>query len=167
MTKACKRSLRIESIIAVLLLFSLFCQVYADASSGPQPPPVEISLTTENINVAPGDEVVLHLKVTPLEDMHLDISCVLPEGVMPVMVPGIMLRPYMERDMHRFDDPFMGMPMQRDAVVLSVGPVVGGQMREFAFRVIIPETGNYEFIAVIEALAKWGIKEKNLIIEVK
>ena len=132
---------------------------------GPQPPPVEISLTMENTAVAPGDDIVLHLEVTPLEDMHLDIRCVLPEGVVPAIDPGIMIQPYMGRSMF-LDDPFTDMPVQRDSVVLSVGPVVGGQMKEFVFRVTIPAAGSYEFIAVVEALAKWGIKEEVLVIGV-
>ena len=110
--------------------------------------------------------MVLHLEVTPLEDMHLDISCVLPEGVIPVMDPGIMIQPYVGRSMLNLDDSFIDMPMQRDVVVLSVGPVVGGQMKEFVFRVTIPEAGSYEFIAVVEALAKWGVKREKLIVNV-
>lgn len=167
-----KTSQRIELVLICMMVILAWFPSYIAAQEigvdggGPQPPPVDISLTVENTTIAENDEVVLYLKVMPLEDMHLDISCVLPEGAVPVKGHGIMVQPYIGRIAYNFDDPFTDTLKQRNSVTVFVGPVVGGQMKEFAIRVVMAETGAHEFIAIVKALAKWGVKEEKFVVNI-
>ena len=149
----------------ISLLFTISTHSVTAENGGPLPPPVEIAFTLENAPQA-GGEAILKLIVTPLEDMHLDISCALPEGVMPVMEPGIRLQPYENRDINSMEAPTIFQPMYKEAVGLWVGPVTAGQTKEFVFSITITESGNYEFVAVVEALAKWGVKQEILALDV-
>ena len=131
-----------------------FC-VFAQGSGEPQPPPVNIEISMRTISKV-GGTVELKIKVTPEEDMHADISCLLPEGIKPVREKGVIVRPCMERE---------GLDLQQqtrymEAIELWVGPLEAGATKEFSFQVLIPDKEKYEFIARVEALAKWGVKER-------
>lgn len=132
------------------------------AAAGPQPPPVEINFSIGTIYRV-GEEVELKIKVTPKEDMHADISCLLPWGIEPVREEGLMLRPYIGR----YPPDIQRQSRYRQEVALWLGPLAGGIAKEFSFRVVIPDKERYEFIARVQALAKWGLKEKSLIIDIQ
>ena len=134
----------------------VFCQ---DVENSMLPPPVEIQFSLENVPTA-GDEAILKLKVTPLEDMHVDISCLLPVGIESVQGYGMAIRPYensqginLEREM-----------IYREVIGLWTGPIKSGDIKEFSFRVKVLDKEKHELIARVEALAKWGIKEEILTI---
>lgn len=129
--------------------------------SGPLPPPVDIEFTMEDIPRV-GEEVTLRLKVTPQEDMHADISCLLPEGIESIREKGLMVRPYRDR---RYGE--QQQTRYRQAIELWVGPLKGGATKEFVFRVKVPDKERYELIARAEALAKWGVKEEILVIDIE
>ncbi|MFH1622390.1 MAG: hypothetical protein ABIA97_04635 [Candidatus Omnitrophota bacterium] len=162
-----KKDIKIFFIAGIVSwLFILNTNNVTANSNGPMAPPLDIAFTLDNTPQV-GGEAVLKLIVTPLEDMHLDISCALPDGVMPVMESGIRLQPYENRDINNMEAPTIYQPMCKEVVGLWVGPVAAGQTKEFVFSVTITESGNYEFVAVIEALAKWGIKQEVLIINIE
>jgi hypothetical protein len=141
------------------------CLAQSIESGGILPPPVDITLTTQNIP-AIGEAVTVVLRVTPLEDMHADIRCLLPEGVKPVMDPGLMVHLYEDRYLQSEQAFASYPPVQREVIGLWVGPLPAGETKELVFRVTITEAGTYEFTAVVEALAKWGIKEETLSINI-
>ncbi len=148
----------------ILRIFSSigFAQTPVTSANAPQPPPVDIVFTAVNTPIA-GQELILTLKVTPLEDMHADISCLLPEGVEPIREDGIMVRPYMDRQPHNQEQQIR----YRYAIGLWVGPLTANTAKEFTFRVKASDKGNYGLIAHVEALAKWGIKEEPLAINIE
>lgn len=129
---------------------------------GRLPPPVDIEATTENTPQV-NQEVTLIIRVNPLEDMHADISCLLPEGVKAVRQEGIMVQPCMDRYLHE------GHTEKRynEAVGLWVGPMQGNTIKEFRFKVVMLEKEKYEFIVRFEALAKWGVKEQVFVIDLE
>ena len=149
-------------IIWTIFLSQGFTQDIGTSSGGLQPPPIDIAFTLENSPQA-GQEAVLKLKVIPFEDMHADISCLLPEGIEPVREAGVMVRPYEEKHWRNRQQ----QPSHIEVVQLWVGPLTAGTTKEFVFRVKVPDKERYELIARVEALAKWGIKEEVLVIEIK
>lgn len=161
MRKISKSIQSIFLVTGVIWAIFSFC-AFTQEGGGPLPPPVEIEFTTENTPRV-GEEVTLRLKVTPLEDMHADISCLLPEGIRPIREKGIIVRPCMDREWHRREQQTRYM----EAVELWVGPLEGGITKEFVFRVVIPDKERYELIARVEALAKWGVKEEVLVIDIE
>ncbi|TBR18799.1 hypothetical protein EPO66_01135 [bacterium] len=155
-------SLFLLGIISALPSSIIFAQIPGSSDSGIPTPPVNIIFTTQNtpqIDV----ETTLILKVTPLEDMHADISCFLPEGIEPVRENGILARPYANRQQHNQGQ----QPRYRYAIELWVGPLSAGITKEFTFRVKVPDNKRYELLARVEALAKWGVKEEPLVINIE
>ncbi|MEK6714495.1 MAG: hypothetical protein AABY43_00405 [Candidatus Omnitrophota bacterium] len=154
------------SIVAIGIIYFFFGPVWniTAGAAEPLPPPVNIEFTTEN---APSidTETVLKLKVTPQEDMHADISCLLPEGIEPIRKEGIIILPYDDRGQFFSDGP--NQPVYTQKIELWVGPLETGIAKEFTFRVIISDKNKYELIAVVEALAKWGIKEQSLVMDIE
>lgn len=149
------------ALICGMLLFSVIAQGAESAVERPLSPPVNIEFSIDSTPKL-GEEVTLRLTITPLEDMHAEISCLLPEGVEVIREKGIMVRPYRER-FHTAQK----LPMYRQAVVLSVGPLKGGITKEFVFRAKVSKVGQYELIAQLKALAKWGVKEEFLVLNIE
>jgi hypothetical protein len=160
--KSLKSAFFTTGIIGTVLICCTATQNVEGNTGGPLPPPVNIEFTVVNTPQA-GEETMLKVIVTPLEDMHADISCVLPEGVRLVMEEGLMLHPYMDRHLYNEQE----FPLHREAIGLWVGPLAGGESKEFAFRVVISDRGSYGFLAIVEALSKWGIKKEVLVIDIK
>ena len=148
-------------IWAILSSYGL-AQEIGTGAAGPLSPPVDIEFSVGNISGV-GEEVELKIKVTPQEDMHVDISCLLPWGIEPIRERGVMVRPYRSREPYDIEREMRYM----EAIQLWVGPLEAGVTKEFSFRVVIPDKERYEFIARVEALAKWGVKEKVFGIEIK
>ncbi len=158
--QAGKSPFLIIGFIFIISFFCVFTRQIAASTGGPLPPPVDINFTLENIPSV-DEEVVLKLTVTPLEDMHADISCLLPEGIQLVREQGIMVLPARDR---YFPDTSQEKTLYFEAIELYVGPLQANTTKEFTFRVIIPDNQIYELIARVEALAKWGVREEVLMI---
>jgi len=160
-----RKSIYIFSIAATWIIaffFASVCSIRAD-SVEPLPPPVNIEFTTES-TPAVNTETIFKLKVTPQEAMHADISCLLPGGIEPVRDEGIMALPY--EDSYPFPNT-ESQPIYTQKISLWVGPLEAGITKEFTLRAIIPDKNRYELIARVEALAKWGIKDEILVIDIK
>ena len=154
------------TLLTIWLSWAILCscglaQEIGAGAAGPQSPPVDITFTVGTI-FRVGEEVELKIKVTPQEDMHADISCLLPRGIEPVREEAVIVRPYRGRYPHDIKRRTNYM----EAVALWTGPLEGGRTKEFSFRVVIPDKERYEFIARVQALAKWGVKEKSVIIDI-
>ncbi len=117
-------------IILTIFSFTGFAQNSGTNDNSPQSPPVDIVFTSVNSPVA-GQELTLTLKVTPLEDMHADISCLLPEGIAPIREDGIMVRPYMDRQPYNQEQQVR----YSYAIGLWVGPLTANTAKEFTFRI--------------------------------
>jgi hypothetical protein len=168
MTITYNRILLITGMTVFLVFFSYpLGQIYVNASLESDSLSVEISFTMENTTILAGDEIVLHLNVLPFEYGHLEISCILPEGVMPVMEPGVIVRPYEEREHDIVGDPLADLSEQRYEIILWAGPVFGSENKGFIVRPTIPKTGSYEFAAIVKSLGQWGIKKEKLLIHVE
>ncbi len=150
-------------IFIISLFFCAFTRQIAASTGEPSSPPVNIEFTLEN-TPSVGEEAVLKLTVTPLEDMHADISCLLPEGIEVGREQGVMVRPYMGMGL---EEPLFHEQEQiiyTEVIELYVGLLKANITKEFTFRVIISDNQTYELIARVDALAKWGVKQKNLVI---
>ena len=138
----------------------------------PDPPPVTIEMTADKASAFVGDIIEIRIQVTPSEAMHVDIQCLLPEAVKPVRENGVKIRPGKEQQRPRGKSLQKGhgrtpAPIYKEAVKLWVGPLPAGEAREFAFQVHAERKGAYKLIAIVDALAKWGTKEKDLVINVR
>lgn len=96
--------------------------------------------------------------------MHVEITCLLPEGIEPVREKGILVRPYTDNREGRNIDQAM---KYTEAVDLLVGELNAGITKEFSFRVVIHNKQKYEIIARVSALVKWGEKEEVLKIDME
>lgn len=162
MQKIAKINFLAIGIIWIISFLSVFAGEIKANTSEPLPPPIDIKFTLENVPIE-GGEAIVKLKVTPSEDMHADISCLLSEAVEPVKEGEVVVRPYVGRH------PSAGQQstIYAETVELWVGFLEAGITKEFTFRVIIPDKNRYELIAVVEALAKWGMKEQSLVIDIE
>lgn len=149
-------------LLEVIILTVISSYVFAQETGGPPPPPIDVKITAENIPQV-GEEVKLKIEVIPQEDMHIDIRCLLPEGIRLVEKKGFMVRPCIGRERYRKET----QTRYREAVGLWVGPLEGGITREFVFRVMIPDKKRYPFVVCVDALARWGSKEEILIIDIE
>lgn len=153
MKKILKLGQSILFIVVILAIVSF--SVFAQESVEPLPPPIEIIFITENVPQL-DSETVLKLRATPLEDMHAEITCFLPEGIEPVREKGILVRPYInDRDMLNIEQAIK----YTEVVDLWIGQLRAGITKEFSFRVIIHNKERYKLIARVAALEKWGEKE--------
>ncbi|MEW5759110.1 MAG: hypothetical protein AB1755_06595 [Candidatus Omnitrophota bacterium] len=129
----------------------------------PLPPPVEIMFFMKSIPKV-GEELTLKMRVIPLKDMPAEISCFLPEGIKPVREKGVTVQSYGKRNGHKKERKMK----YRYAMGLWIGPLKAKVTKEFYFRVIILDKGKYELIACVDVLlAKWGVKEEILKINIK
>jgi len=146
---------------AFFILTFLPSSARTQSASGPLPPPVEIILTHKNISESISE---ITLRMTPLEDMHVDIKCLLLEGLEGIQGNNLMIMPYIE------EMPGSGMASgvnYMESVGLLVGPISAGVTKEFVFTVKENKKQAHEIIVHVQALAKWGIKEENFIINVQ
>jgi hypothetical protein len=156
-----------KSLKLLICLGSVFVgsSAFGQPNSGPLPPPVNIEIATASVPKT-GEEIELIIKVTPQEDMHADISCLLPEGVEPIREQGVRIMPFRENQMPINRRQLMRRMNYRFSAGLWVGPLPANQTKEFVLRVNIANPGNYELICRVDALAKWGEKEKIFTINV-
>ncbi len=129
--------------------------------AGSLPPPVDIEFGAETTPIV-GEEIELKLKITPFEDMYVDISCLLPQGVKPVREKGVIVQPCRQEYLLYVQPETLYI----EAIHLWAGRLKANIVKEFTFRIIIPDKQKYELIARIEALAKWGIKDGILTIDI-
>lgn len=115
----------VSMMIAGLIVPMVFAQSDDIERSGPLPPPVDIEVTTENTPQV-NQEVTLIIRVNPLEDIHADISCLLPEGVNVVRHEGIMVQPCMDR----YQPEDTAEKRYNEAVGLWVGPMQANTVKE-------------------------------------
>ena len=144
-----------------IIFSSVLAQEISPAPARPLPPPIDIEFDAETTPIA-GEETELKLKIIPLENMHTDISCLLPQGVEPVREEGAIVQPCRQEHL-LYSQPET---IYIEAIRLWVGPLKANIAKEFTFRVIIPDKQKYELIARVEALAKWGVKEVILTIDI-
>lgn len=143
----------------VLLLISVgWIHDVAAQESQPLPPPVDIEFTSEGVSGMAEGELLIKVTVTPQEDMHADIRCLLPEGVEPQDAQGMMVSP---SDESRFLD-IPSDILYHQVIGLHVGPLKAGISKEFSFRIKITDHEQHELIVIVEALAKWGMKTQRL-----
>jgi hypothetical protein len=147
--------------IAIILLTLLFLGKVVEAGDGLSPPPVDVQFSAQKAEGTP-EGLTLKLTVTPLADMHVDISCLVPRGVELLTEEGLSLRPYEDE---AGADPARE-SVYREAVVLWVGPLSAGETKEFLLSVRVLDEGKREIIARIQALAQWGLREEILTIGV-
>ena len=155
---------RFKFLVLVMLLCAFYFAPIAfsqDADNAIPPPPVELQFSIDNPPAGIG-EVKLKLSLKALEDMHADISCLLPEGIEFVDNGSTNLRPSDEVKILDGDKPVF----YPEAAELFVGPMVAGTTKEFSFSVRINNKGVYKLIARAQAMAIWGIKEEVLVIEI-
>ncbi|MGE5279452.1 MAG: hypothetical protein ACM3L6_01740 [Deltaproteobacteria bacterium] len=147
-------------LLALLFLLSVIYVPFADSQEEADSilsPPVDIQFTFENTPMVEG-EALLKVTVMPQEDMHVDISCLLPEGVEAVLNQGVSVRPHEES--HGIDSDLSF--SYKDEIILWVGPLKAGEPKEFLFKVKFLGSQNHELVARIKALAKWGVKDQVL-----
>lgn len=135
-----------------ILLFLLALGSGAGAEDGLLPPPVDVQFTESR-----DAGQALRLSVTASEAMHVDISCLLPEGVALTTQEGVALRPC---------DEGAADPSQtdtcREAVVLWIGPLAAGEKKEFLLGVKVLDQKSHVVVARIQALARWGLREERV-----
>jgi hypothetical protein len=132
-----------QKFLSSILFFLCLFFIPAFAQSFPLPPPVSLECSTIGTPEA-GKNIPITVKVTPQEDMYLDISCFVPQGIMPVYGKGIRIRPH----------------NGQLVVGLWVGPLPGRITREFTFQVTAGGTGSYKLVCAAQALARWGETEE-------
>lgn len=159
-----KRRILHPFLLTVGVFWFVFCCTNFCFAQGPAvnegipPPPVEVQFSLVNAPSV-GADTLLKVKVKALEDIHVDISCLLPEGIEPIQERGVTVRPYEDVG------GILGQQYQTiyaEALELWVGLLKSGTTQEFVFRVKIPDKKKYDLIARIEALAKWGVREEVL-----
>jgi len=156
--------MRKNKLILALSLWSVVCSLWSAAyaqNSGPQAPPVDIAISAPD-NAVVGAMIPVTIKVTPSVDMHADISCLLPQGIMPVPEQGVRIMPYHPRGIPNIER----IKQYRLIVNLWVGPMKANETKEFTFHVKAAQKGSYSLICVVQALAKWGEKEGSLTLNV-
>lgn len=148
--------LRYKFLSFVLVIFSFAGTLFAQSETEALlPPPVEISFTLQNTSI-PGGLVVIKFSARATEDVHVDISCLLPEGV--EVVDGGLLN---LRSCHEIrNSEVRGPIIYRDEIAFYTGLVSAGATKDFYFTVRITQEGEYALIGRAQALAQWGIKEQ-------
>lgn len=155
------------SFVIGIILTIFFPSTFAQEGGGPLPPPVEIEFTAENTPIV-GEEVTLKLIVIPLEDIHADISCLLPEGVRLVEEGVTVCRHNPHDDIGRY---LYGFDIEdrlryTREVQLWSGPLEGRITKEFFLQVVVPDKKRYELIIQVEILGEWLVKEKSVVIDI-
>ncbi len=138
-----------------------FAQSNSTDPNLPSPPPVTLVYSVAGTPQA-GTPIAINVKVTPQEDMHLDINCLLPQGVEPVYEPGVRIIPYAEK--------YTSDTISRRGYLLMAGlwtgPLSAGVIQEFTFHVTVSQKGSYKLICLADALAKWGQQEADYTLNV-
>jgi hypothetical protein len=123
---------------------------------------VDIAISAPD-NLQTGQEIPITIKVTPQTDMHADISCLLPKGVMPIHGKGMHIMPYPQRGM------FSNIERQKQyrlSVGLCRGLLKAGETKELIFKVKISQKGSYNLLCVVNSRVNRGEKNAALIINV-
>lgn len=150
-----------EELICMLFIFSGVIYGAEPIVEKQLPPPVNMEFTAENTPEA-GKEIILKLKVTPLEDMHAEISCLLPQEIEPIIDNNVRVKLYKEKQPIS-----QNLSVYKQKIVFYTGPLKGGIAREYLFRIKVSDIGKYELIGRAEALAKWRIKDNKLVLNIK
>ena len=124
-------------------------------------PPVTLEYSVSGAPKA-GDQAAITITVTPQEDMHLDINCLLPRGVAPVIEPGVQIVPYREK----FTPNLERQKNYRLGANIFTGPLKAGETKAFTFHVVISSSGTYNFVCLADALKTWGQKELDFSVDV-
>ena len=162
MSKLLKSSLILCTLTAVILLsqsFYAFSKTKQGHAGFTPPPPADIEINTASVE-GKSNQLEIRIKVTPQEDMHLDISCFL-QGMRPLMQKGMRLRRNNPRRYMAMHESERNLNSSLN-VGLWTGPLKGGISKDLTFRVIMLKAKECKIIANIKGLAKWGIKEKTL-----
>jgi hypothetical protein len=123
-------------------------------------PPVDLDIFYQETGSS-GNEVEIFFEITPREDLHLDISCVIPEGVEPELTKELYLRSY--RPELPFEN-FKERMKYKNAVTMHAGPVKAGEMMSFSFKVRIDPSRENTFILQAKSVTQSGMQEKLLTI---
>ena len=137
-----------------VLLLSVLALSSGELFAGlPLPPPVDITIQKTFLS---GGEIEITATIIARQDVHLDMSCLLPEGVKviaerPVLLPG---------GMSSLGNPFQpGVQRYPRALWLWAGEMKRGHRRELSFRVKVTDGKSHQLAVRAKALAEWGIKE--------
>ena len=147
-----------EKMMSIIMLIEIliFCNsgVNAEEVSGPQPPPVDVEFTLMN-NPKVGEEAEVRLKVTPREDMHLDIRILIPEGLETKYEDGFQI----ERDKNLIMEPVSD-EKYNQIITFYVGPVKEGETTEYISHLKILKQQKQKLILQIQDLMKYGFKQE-------
>ena len=150
----------------LLFLLSLLTTVDSFAQNNPVAPVLPVPPVTLEYSLSgtpqAGTPIAITIKVTPQADMHLDINCLLPQGVQPVIEQGIRIAPYREKftpNPERQQNYYLG-------ANLWVGLVKAGETKTFTFHITASKSGSYNFICLTDALKQWGQKELDFTVDV-
>jgi len=155
-----ERTIIFLSLLILPSAFNLFAQNTPVNPTIPVPP-VTLEYSLSGTPQA-GIPIAITIKVIPQQDMHLDINCLLPQGVQPVIEPGIRIAPYREKftpNLERQQNYHLG-------ANLWVGPAKAGEAKQFTFHVTAAKSGSYNFVCLADALKQWGQKELDFTIDV-
>ncbi len=145
--------------VVILFLIGFLFNVSAQINE-PLPPPVEITMNAS----VDADDITIMIEITPLEDMHLDLSCMLPLGVEPVISSEINLRsiePSAISIKERIENNY------RNSIVLYVGFLPANKTATYQFKVKVSDNKEYKLIAITQALSKWGAKQETMQIGIR
>ena len=136
----------------IIFFFSLLTTI--NAQEGPQPPPVDVGFTLMN-NPKVGEDAEVRLKVTPREDMHLDIRILIPEGLETKYEDGFQI----ERDKNLIMEPVSD-EKYNQIITFYVGPVKEGETTEYISHLKILKQQKQKLILQIQDLMKYGFKQE-------
>ena len=140
----------------ILSLTFLFFINPLSAQDRPQPPPVSIEFELLNTPHT-GEDAEILLRVTPEEDMHLDIGVLIPLKV-AVEKGEFIITPYKEPDPAKMPE----RNLFRKRIVFYAGEITALQTKEFTFKIKISDNLKHILLAHIVAQQKWGEAEKSL-----
>ena len=133
----------------------------------PPAPPVDIEFMNADASLI-GRERILKISILPHEDIHADISCIVPDGVWLVLKPEFVVNQYLEDDLNNeLTSTNSLITSQKKIISMSTGLLPVGYRKDFIFSIIFTKKGNYELKAIVDPLSKWGIKEKTLMVNIE
>jgi hypothetical protein len=145
---------------ATKLLLLIFVLTSIPALAQNVSPPVSIECSTAG-TVQAGKTAKIIIKITPNEDLSLDIYCLVPLGVGPGYAPGLSIMPYREKSS---SDPERK-ANYRLAAGLWSGPLKAGKTKELFLPIRILKKGSYKFIFLADAPGKLSRTESSYTID--
>jgi hypothetical protein len=139
-------------------IFQVFfsCLLCAQNTEGPQLPPVNVEFKLMNTPQVGGDAEI-KLIVTPQEDMHIDISVLVPEGLKARPEDGFPIMPQNNASMNPVSS-----KSSAELINFWVGPVKAKDTKEYVFHIKISEQGKHSLVAQIRDLMQYGVKQEVL-----